>query len=592
MFSGLRIFAPPKFPVLSLDVRAQMPVPVAGERSQFHLLVRHSLDRFFNNDLISAESEEKARFLQVLHAFALPGAVVALFLAPLYHRPDPRSFWSQVSDHYFYLMYSFVALGVLTIFAWDLFYPDLLDIQVLAPLPIRGRNLFQARIVAACLFLGLFVFGINVLGTVFYPLFTEQPGLAHLVLTQLLAVLASGGFAAGFFLALQGILVSVFGERLFRAIAPVLQATCTTTLLTVLLLFPAISQFLETLTHTSAARYFPPFWFLGIYETLLAGSSTAAVFRGLAQTGSIAMAVVAAIVVVTYPLAYRRKMRHLIEGSGRLDTRAIATAPVRRLLHATFLRSGIQRGIYHFISYSLLRTQRYRVYLAMYGGLGLALMIASALLLKVQDGHLGFTLSPDGVRVAIPIAAFWTIAGLRTAFLSSADKRGSWVFRVILGRPGPEQLETAKLWILPCALLLTLALVVLTGLLGPQELRGWKNLLIQALAAMGLSVLLTDALFVNVTSLPFTGEGRASTNNLALILLQYFGLFPPLILLTLSLEPWLAEKAWHVVAAAGIVAAAHFALRRGQRERAEYHANLIDLDGDEEEFPQRLGLRY
>jgi cbb3-type cytochrome oxidase subunit 3 len=133
---------------------------------------------------------------------------------------------------------------------------------------------------------------------------------------------------------------------------------------------------------------------------------------------------------------------------------------------------------------------------------------------------------------------------------------------------------------------------VFTGLVGPAELRGGKSLLIQSLTAVGLCVLLTDVLFVNVTSLPFTGEGRASTNNLAVILLQYFGLFPPLILITLSLEPWLARSAWHIALAVAVIAAVHFALRNTQRKHAEYNANLIDLDEDEEEFPQRLGLRY
>ena len=42
----------------------------------------------------------------------------------------------------------------------------------------------------------------------------------------------------------------------------------------------------------------------------------------------------------------------------------------------------------------------------------------------------------------------------------------------------------------------------------------------------------------------------------------------------------------------GIIAGAHFAMRRAHKKNAAYHANLIDLDDDEEEFPQRLGLRY
>jgi hypothetical protein len=33
-------------------------------------------------------------------------------------------------------------------------------------------------------------------------------------------------------------------------------------------------------------------------------------------------------------------------------------------------------------------------------------------------------------------------------------------------------------------------------------------------------------------------------------------------------------------------------MRRVHRRNVDYYTNLIDLDEDEEEFPQRLGLRY
>ena len=146
------------------------------------------------------------------------------------------------------------------------------------------------------------------------------------------------------------------------------------------------------------------------------------------------MAVVLALAIVSYPIAYRRRMRYVVEGSGVFNTRNFALLPIRRLLHVTLLRNAVQRGIYHFISCSLLRTQRHRVYMAMYGGLGLALLISCAVLLKPSHARLGFALSTDGLRAAVPIAAFWTIAGLRNAFLSPADRRGGWIFRVILGK--------------------------------------------------------------------------------------------------------------------------------------------------------------
>jgi hypothetical protein len=346
------------------------------------------------------------------------------------------------------------------------------------------------------------------------------------------------------------------------------------------------------LVNLHAARYFPPFWFLGIYETVLAGSSSLPVFSGLAKTGCLATAIVFALTIVSYPLAYRRRMRYLVEGSEVFDTRNIAIVPIRRLLHATLLRNAVQRGIYHFIGCSLLRTQRHRVYMAMYGGLGLALLLACTVLLKLSHGHLGFALSPDGLRAAVPIATFWTIAGLRTAFLSPTDRRGGWIFRVVLGRPTSAQLGATVRWILPCVLGLTLGMVALISRVAPPELRGWNSLVCQVLIAVGLCLLLTDALFLKVRTIPFTGEARAPATNLAFVLLQYFGLFPPLVLLSVALEPWLEASVWHVVGMVVVIGAAHLAMLRIHNKDAEYHANLIDLDEDEEEFPQRLGLRY
>jgi hypothetical protein len=59
-----------------------------------------------------------------------------------------------------------------------------------------------------------------------------------------------------------------------------------------------------------------------------------------------------------------------------------------------------------------------------------------------------------------------------------------------------------------------------------------------------------------------------------------------------DLQPWLEVSLWHVAVAVAIIVTAHHAMRRAHKKNAEYYENLIDLDDDEEEFPQRLGLRY
>ncbi len=163
---------------------------------------------------------------------------------------------------------------------------------------------------------------------------SDPPGLARHLLAHVFAVLASGAFAAALTLSLQGLMAAVMGERFSRAVSPFLQGISMMLLLTIFLLFPVTSQFLEVLVNSPAARYFPPFWFLGIFETVLAGSSSQPVFSGLAKTGCLATAVVFALTIVSYPLAYRRRMRYLVEGSDVFDTRNPAIVPIQRLLHA------------------------------------------------------------------------------------------------------------------------------------------------------------------------------------------------------------------------------------------------------------------
>src|SRR5271154_3192487 len=165
MLSRLRVLSAPEHPVLSLAVQASIYTDEQPQRTQFQVLLRHFLYRFFNNEATADDGQTKARVLQIAYAIAVPGVCVALYLFPPYHFPGGRPFWSQVSDHYFYVMYSFVAIGAVTIFVWDLFFPDVLDVFVLGTLSIESRTFFAARVAAGGLFLGIFLLGTNVLGT-------------------------------------------------------------------------------------------------------------------------------------------------------------------------------------------------------------------------------------------------------------------------------------------------------------------------------------------------------------------------------------------------------------------------------------------
>jgi hypothetical protein len=572
---------------LGLNAQAGLGPVREPERSQISLLIRHFLERFFNHETASPDGDGKARLILIAFAAGLPGFMVALYLWPAYHpwpseRTDmgPPPYWAQVNHHFFFVLYSFVAMGLVTMFEWDLFFPDLLDVFVLGILPIAERRVFLARAGAITVFILGFL-------------------LMNFVGGHVAAVAGSGLFATTFILALQGVLLSVLGEHLFRRISLALQGFAVTVLVILFLLFPVLSGVTPglLLSGRSAVLWFPPFWFLGIYQRLMEGASAPPIFTELSKIGCVATLITAAIATASYPLAYLRKVRQLVEGTGTRSTRNRAMAPLNAFLHATLVRPPIGRAVFHFIGQTLMRVPRYRIYLVLYGGVGLSVVVATVLRFTIAGKDLHVEISADGIRAAIGIVVFWVIAGLRTAFVSSGNQRGSWLLRVVHGRPphfdaAMGQLRAAEVWVMTCAAAVTLAAMGALWLVAPIELREGPAIAAQLLIAAGMCVLLTDAFFLNVMTVPFTGELPREQPNLALTLLKYFTFFPVVMGLSLITETWVETSGEHLGIAAISIVVAHLWFRKRHRDVVRLHSSQLELEEDEEDFPMRLGLRY
>jgi hypothetical protein len=154
---------------LPLNAQAALGVVRPPHRSQLSWLIRHFLERFFNHETASPDGDAKTRMVQLACATGLPGFAVAVYLWPVYHpfphwppgqhsTGGPPPYWLQVNHHFFFVLYSFVVMGIVTVFEWDLFFPDLLDIFVLTNLPIPVRRLFLARVSAIAIFIAGFLF--------------------------------------------------------------------------------------------------------------------------------------------------------------------------------------------------------------------------------------------------------------------------------------------------------------------------------------------------------------------------------------------------------------------------------------------------
>jgi hypothetical protein len=336
----------------------------------------------------------------------------------------------------------------------------------------------------------------------------------------------------------------------------------------------------------------PPFWFLGIYQRILDGPAAAPVFIRLARTGWVATGIVVGLAVVSYPWAWWRRTRGLAEGGVRRERLSPVAGAVARMLHATLARTPACRAMGQFIAQNLLRVPRYRMVLVMYGGMGAALVLATVTRVSIMEGRIAFFFSPDGLRATVPIVAFWTVSGLRSTFLAPADQRGRWIFRVILGKAGPEQMGAAQRWVFLSSALLSLMAAACASGFGGAIAHGWRSAAGQMLVAVGLSALLTDVFFLNVKTIPFTGARANAATNFALLLIPYLGFFPAVVMFTVGLEPVIVASAGHLAIAASLAIAAHVALRAMHRRRMAEYSQLIEADEDEEEFPLRLGLRY
>ena len=322
------------------------------------------------------------------------------------------------------------------------------------------------------------------------------------------------------------------------------------------------------------------------------------VFRKLATIGWTALAGALLTAVLAYPVAYLRRVKYLLEGASTTPETQSHGRALECAIHAVLVRRPIGRAVFHFINQTLLRVPRYRIYLVLYGGVGLSLLIATVLRLSVENGELQAEASADGIRVAAGIVAFWVTIGLRTAFVSSGNQRGGWIFRFTHGRPAHfeaaiQELRAGKIWVLLSAVIVTIATIAGLLLVAPGELLTAHSVAAQFMTGIAVCVLLSDAAFLRRCSLFLLLAILVQRKpNLAFTLLKFFTFFPFVTTGALVLEMWIEENWAHLVIAGVVVLVGHWWFRYRHREVVRIHSMQAEVEEGEDEFPMRLGLRY
>jgi hypothetical protein len=489
----------------------------------FPALVRHFFGRFFDKESLSPQGEPEASVIQTLGILAVPEAFFVLVFRPL-----TFTGWNLVMVRYLFVSFSMIVMGFLMVFEWDALFPDRRDYQVLTPQPIRLGTLFLAKAAALSMFLAIFLVDVNFFGVLLWPGVDGGAGMFSILGSHLLAVAAGGLFAALSLAALQGVLVTVFRGNLYRRVSVLAQTVLMAVLVMLLVLTPLAASRMRWVAenYPQYLSYFPGYWFAGLYEGLRPTTHSAAL-RNLGVFAWRGLAVAGAVFLLTYLPGYRGHSRRVLEapapgasGPGRLRL------SLGRLLQCTVLRHPVEWAVFRFISQTITRSMKHRLFLATYGGFGAAMAV-----ITLVSGRSGWIELPH-------MLAFVLLSGLRAAFNFPAELPANWGFQMTeTSAVGPYLAATRK-WIVLCAVL------PLFLILAPMEFAHfhWPIALLRTVYGIAVSVLLMEVLFLGFRKVPFTCAHFPGKVNLVFLGVMYIFGFTTYSGMVTRAEMWMQTR--------------------------------------------------
>jgi len=489
---------------------------------RFKILIRHFFSRFFDKDSLSPDADERANVVQIVAMLALPGAILSLFMLvdhPLI-RSEVTRMWLRSGDRYVFVCYSMVVMGFVMTFKWDSLFPDRRDYLILTPLPISLGEFFAAKAIALGAFLSSFIVAINFFSCGLVPyVYLVRDNRLDVILPSFFAhsaaVLGGSTFMALFFAALQGVLLNVMTPSAFRRISPWIQMISMTTLVAVLLIAPGLSMNIRVLVEsdTRVLDYIPMFWFLGVYEVLNPEGTLIPASYIWAATAVKAMFVVAMVFVLTYLMSYRRHSKRILEGvESKVFTQSWPQRVTAWVLNHTTLRHPFQRASFYFIGRIFGRSTKHRLFIAMYSGIGLAVM-ASSLFVVRRNTNFVLSISNDGLIDGPLILSFFIVSGLRATFNIPYELNSNWIFQIASGWDAAEYLKATRKWVFLRGILPVYAVLTPIQLffLEPHEA------IFQLAFGLAVAALLTEFFFFRFNKVPFTCSYLPAKSHLAFL---------------------------------------------------------------------------
>jgi hypothetical protein len=398
------------------------------EKLQFRVLYRQFLLRVVDLELLSAQGDPTkllGQFATVLLTFSSVVSIPWIF-AGLggVHRMEPESAWTL---EHFLIATTMVVVGLFSVLSWDSAFPDRRDVLILAPLPVRARTLFLAKLAALGAGLSISIFALNGLSGLLYPLLLTPAGSGFFsVFRSLAAYWLTVGVAAFFLfgsvLTIQGVASNLLPRQLFLRLSALLQVLTFCLFLSVYVLEPSLEARAALMApeNQRLLAFLPSYWFLGLFQQL--NGSMEPAFLPLARRAWIGLAIVSLGTVASILLSYVHTMRRIVEEPDIL--------PGSHRSHRwPRITSSVDNAVLLFSLRTLLRSRQHRVILSLYLGVGFAVML---ILLRPALGKEGTTAAWLAVSILMLSVA---VVAMRIVFSMPITLRANWLFRLAALHP-------------------------------------------------------------------------------------------------------------------------------------------------------------
>jgi len=483
---------------------------------QFQVLYRQFLFRMVDLEILSADGDVK----QLLGQFGALLVWVSSFIAlgGLMAAGGPQKSPMAViamswGVAHFLIATTMLIVGLFAVLSWDSSFPDRRDVLVLAPLPVRPRTLFSAKVAALGLALSLTVGAFNGAVSLTWPLFVFSPpgsgllGSLRAFAAYWIAVLAAGAFVFCGLLGVQG-LAAQLPRRYFLRLSSLLQMAAFILLVCGYVLEPSIFQpRLLATTNPHTLAWWPTYWFFGLFEVL--NGWRFPFFPQLAHRAEAGLAIAAGGAGAAYLIAYLRTIRRVVEEPDIVPGARGGTwlPPFGNAVHTAIVQFAIR---------SLMRSRQHRVILAFYMGIAFAVVT-----LYVKSGARDIAWTVNGPLMANSIVVLcYLITGVRMVIAMPLDLRANWAFQVSAMRRPAEYFEASR----RTMFLLSAAPVCLGSAIVFFAIWPWRVAAGHVAVLTLLSLTLVDAFLFRFRKIPFTCSYLPGKSHFHMMFLGGMGL--------------------------------------------------------------------